>query len=914
MKYRNRIDEFMTEITKDFTVKPKDPISNYRMNESVRQWMYAETTRVPRLLTEDKEEELDNMRYLLKEIPSVEEIIDTFRLDEDEEAEAEKIWNILVDHKAGKVNHWNAWSEVRRILRGTGLDVETDEVGTVEAEYIQIGSTYDATLVHDNEVEMIGFISLSDWKEQAERTYGEDHEQDEDTYIDWFDVSKYNDAEEATEAVIEMATKKKRLNLGYGPEFPEERTYEKLEEKQSDIIEIDVEIAKALEQKGYEVADYAKGIAKQKIGNRQMKIGKLLKDKPQLIKKFQERLQGQKKNVQNLSIVYSFNPRDIATMSTNRGWTSCADLDGGGPAAEQLPNKIKFGGMVAYLIKSTDKEIRDPIARIAVRRFLNEKDGSFALLAEKRCYGADVEGFAAQVEEKLDANNKLTMKTPLAIVKDAENGYSDSFGGTETLLSGKRLNDLIRKAKDGDSRPLKNHILKTWDKKSSENVTGELLNVLSMSLHSSDIESKDLVDIIMHMDKDGVISKDLPIGMIKFIEVFRSSDENYAEQLDRYIEHLGKYAKETFAKLVTSGDFERRKEVIPSRVVTEAFMNSVRKHISKDFEITPDDAKTSIIKYLTILKKNHNQFRGSDVVNKIISQVLPMLKFLPDFIETRSRMDSVTAGMMGISNVKGGYEYNSEHLKNIKKILRVLVKKMGRISVDETFSIFRGLNSHELREEFVNKEDFSKLKLTFPPNKYQMTEFFTKSVEFLDEFLDENQQDHQEVVEDFIQYSRYLKHIAPDLADEVMQEFEDGWTRPGSVKRTKKKAFNVFEKYLKDDKYWIDLADIKDEANTTPGEAVTKEDINRKDKNGADLHKKDKVKVTAGRNKGNIGYIRTTDSKETGDRLYLSKNPSLELRGGWWDKALDVELVEEEIKTESFYEDVNKAFRLLDSM
>ena len=906
----------MEEITKDFTVKSVDPISNYRMNESVRKWMYSETTQVPSLLTEDENDEMILMKQLLKDIPSFNEIVDAFALDADEEENAEKIHQILVDHKNGEINNWNAWKEISIILAESGIETDVinpDNLDGIEAEYFPTGDTYSPTLVHDKELEMIGFTSWGDWLEQAERAYGPGADEDEDTYIDWFDATKYNDAEEATEAVIEMATKKKRLDLSYGPEFPEERTYEKLEEKQADVIEIDVEISKALDQKGYEVEDYVKGIAKQKTGNRQIKIGKLIKDKPQLIKKFNERLKGQKKDVRNLMIVYTYNPRDIATMSTHRGWTSCADLSQGGPAAEQLPNKIKFGGMVAYLINPTDKNINDPIARIAIRRFLNEKDGSFAMLPEKRCYGAEVEGFAEQVDAKLDKNNEATMKTPLAIVKDAENGYSDSFGGKETLVVGKRLEDLLKRTREGDSSPLRKHILKKWNSKTSENVTGEILNNLSAKF-SNNVNPKDLTDILLHIDKDGVISKDLPIEMIKFVENFRTDDGDYAKSLDRYIEHLGKYAKETFAKLVTSGDFERRKEVIPSRVVTEAFMNSVRKHISKDFEITPDDAKTSIIKYLTILKKNHNQFRGSDVVNKIISQVLPMLKFLPDFVETRSRVDSVTAGMMGISNVKGDTEYNSEHLKNIKKILRVLVKKMGRISVDETFSIFRGLNSHELRKEFVNKEDFSKLKLTFPPDKYQMTEFFTKSVEFLDEFLDENRQDHPEVVEDFIQYSRYLKHIAPDLADEVMQEFEDEKTRPGNAKRTKKKAFNVFEKYLKDDKYWIDLADIKDEANTTPGEAATKEDINRKDKNGADLHKKDKVKVTAGQNKGNIGYIRTTDSKETGDRLYLSKNPSLEFRGGWWDKALDVELVEEEIKTESFYEDVNKAFRLLDSM
>jgi hypothetical protein len=157
-----------------------------------------------------------------------------------------------------------------------------------------------------------------------------------------------------------------------------------------------------------------------------MRIGRMLKD-PKLKKMFDERLKGGVTSSDKLSIVFSHNPRDIATMSTNRGWTSCADLAKGGPAAEQLHEKVQAGGMVAYLINSNDKNIERPIARIAIRRFLSISDGSFILLPEWTCYGAKVDEFEDTVEAILNKSNEQTSKDTLGIFKDAEGGYSDTF-------------------------------------------------------------------------------------------------------------------------------------------------------------------------------------------------------------------------------------------------------------------------------------------------------------------------------------------------------------------------------------------------------------------------------------------------------------------------------------------------------
>ena len=44
-------------------------------------------------------------------------------------------------------------------------------------------------------------------------------------------------------------------------------------------------------------------------------------------------------------------------------------------------------GMCAYLIKEDDKEIHEPIARIAIKRFEGRSKKSFIFLAENRVYG-----------------------------------------------------------------------------------------------------------------------------------------------------------------------------------------------------------------------------------------------------------------------------------------------------------------------------------------------------------------------------------------------------------------------------------------------------------------------------------------------------------------------------------------------
>lgn len=87
----------------------------------------------------------------------------------------------------------------------------------------------------------------------------------------------------------------------------------------------------------------------------------------------------------DLFVVISQDPQDVAMMSTGRGWTSCMNLSGG-TKKENVYCEVESGGIIAYLIHKDDVDIKNPIARILIRRFADKKGHSFAI-PEERVYG-----------------------------------------------------------------------------------------------------------------------------------------------------------------------------------------------------------------------------------------------------------------------------------------------------------------------------------------------------------------------------------------------------------------------------------------------------------------------------------------------------------------------------------------------
>ena len=92
---------------------------------------------------------------------------------------------------------------------------------------------------------------------------------------------------------------------------------------------------------------------------------------------------------------------DIALMSTGRDWTSCMELDKGSHH-KSVYCEVKEGGLIAYLIRGDDKDIKKPLARVLIRRFDNQEGDSVAI-PENTVYGNVVEGFEDVIRQWLQS-------------------------------------------------------------------------------------------------------------------------------------------------------------------------------------------------------------------------------------------------------------------------------------------------------------------------------------------------------------------------------------------------------------------------------------------------------------------------------------------------------------------------------
>jgi len=146
------------------------------------------------------------------------------------------------------------------------------------------------------------------------------------------------------------------------------------------------------------IDDYVKGTVKDKYG-RDTKLGKVLtKEAPDLLQQFNNDKIRQAKNSENLLICISKHPYDIAGMSTDRGWSSCMNLNGG-EFCEYVGEDIKYNTLIAYLIKEDDLNINRPQARVLIKPFVNVKFPKRVIyFVEDFPYGSSPNGMKEQVE------------------------------------------------------------------------------------------------------------------------------------------------------------------------------------------------------------------------------------------------------------------------------------------------------------------------------------------------------------------------------------------------------------------------------------------------------------------------------------------------------------------------------------
>jgi hypothetical protein len=131
----------------------------------------------------------------------------------------------------------------------------------------------------------------------------------------------------------------------------------------------------------------------------------------------------------DLKVVISQDPHDLAKMSYERDWTSCMEL-GKGSRHEDLFCEVSSGGLIAYLVKGSDLEIEEPLARIHIRRLVG-LDGTNLAKAEQAVYGNDVPGFEELVNAWVDNHNTSMFSsegaTPLGVYKLQGSEWSDTY-------------------------------------------------------------------------------------------------------------------------------------------------------------------------------------------------------------------------------------------------------------------------------------------------------------------------------------------------------------------------------------------------------------------------------------------------------------------------------------------------------
>lgn len=101
-------------------------------------------------------------------------------------------------------------------------------------------------------------------------------------------------------------------------------------------------------------------------------------------KKENREMQAKAKQHDQLMVVISRHPYDIAGMSTGRDWKSCMNLYTGAEK-EYVPQDIYSGTIIAYVTSIDDKNLNSPLGRILIKPFF-DYEHNILLRMENRPY------------------------------------------------------------------------------------------------------------------------------------------------------------------------------------------------------------------------------------------------------------------------------------------------------------------------------------------------------------------------------------------------------------------------------------------------------------------------------------------------------------------------------------------------
>ena len=241
-------------------------------------------------------------------------------------------------------------------------------------------------------------------------------------YVDIFDKERYKD-----------------IFKEIGDKYEHDKNYYRVyipfvkDEIKGYISKTHEDVEKFLNDNSCTLIDYIKGKAKFNDSKNETTIGKILtrlkNDKLNIEFQSDEKRKALA-NEDDLLIVISRHPYDIAGSDTDRNWTNCMTIGTdnsnrltklmydyentksedtlskinkykqNGANVKYLIHEVKEGSLISYLIKSNDKNINNPLAVLNIKPYSNEKQNILA--TSKNMYGTKRPEFKNIVDNILD--------------------------------------------------------------------------------------------------------------------------------------------------------------------------------------------------------------------------------------------------------------------------------------------------------------------------------------------------------------------------------------------------------------------------------------------------------------------------------------------------------------------------------
>jgi hypothetical protein len=309
------------------------------------------------------------------------------------------------------------------------------------------------------------------------------------------------------------------------------------------------------------------------------------------------------KNSNSFSIVISCKPKDVENMSTGRRWTSCMDIEDGSHSKD-VYCEIEHGSLVAYLIKSDDVDIEDPISRVSIKRFDNRFGKSIAV-AEDSVYGDDVAGFLSSVRGWL--RERQPNITPGDYVRKGGE-HSDTFNDS-FLVAPENEDDIIKWLK-GEGEDAK---YSTWF------VEDELFD--------------DIGDLMI--EQEGLESRKKEFNTLEEAEQYKNSlhDEDYERE---YADNA-----EEWLETDEDGDFVKDRYVVWKRDNDNTLSmkrNAVEQILAADVGVYSKEILEEVKNYIF---QPLNQYGRSDLRQKFMKKYPDMIDYKESDLSVKEKMEFI---------------------------------------------------------------------------------------------------------------------------------------------------------------------------------------------------------------------------------------------------------------------------------